>query len=150
MVIASVKSTDGKGLPKEMGDPRSLIGLPLRVTPSPGCAVAVSIGVSGRVVAHAKTPNIVKANKIVKPFLYAIKIPPSFNPRISLHAHGHKDELTGCIELPRNEDLLLAWLCRNPAEIRLCRNDFGFSAILFPSLCSLQVDGRDHQVNTHP
>jgi hypothetical protein len=78
MVIASTNSTDGRCFPKDMGEPRSFVGFPLKFTWSPGVADALSIGILGWVDAQPKV-NIVKIQaKMISVFLAVIYPPPYY------------------------------------------------------------------------
>jgi hypothetical protein len=75
MVIASTNSTEGTGIPTEIGEPRSLRRFPLKVTCVAGWDEALSIGILGWVVAQPKIKKIIetKRNMIL---LEVILIPP--------------------------------------------------------------------------
>jgi hypothetical protein len=78
MVIASTNSTDGRGFPTVTGDPRSLMGFPLKFTCSPGMADAISTGIFGWVDAQPKIATIRKDNKTIR-FLLDTILTSSFS-----------------------------------------------------------------------
>jgi hypothetical protein len=74
MVIASTNSTEGTGIPTEIGEPRSFKRFPLKVTCVAGSDEALSIGILGCVVAQPKIKTIIEARRSMI-LLEAILIP---------------------------------------------------------------------------
>jgi hypothetical protein len=72
MVMASTNSTDGSAFPKDMEEPRSFTGFPLKATWVPGCAEAQSKGIWGRLVAQPKTVTKSKLTRMIRLFFKTI------------------------------------------------------------------------------
>jgi hypothetical protein len=66
--MASTSSTDGRGFPIEIEEPRSFTGFPLKLTWPPGSADERSKGILDGVVAHPENRTMAENTKRIKLF----------------------------------------------------------------------------------